>query len=241
MLISNYTMMRTLRIAIIAICILIVAIPEGLPLAVSVAMALSISKMKKDKILIKNVESVQKCAILHDICVSKTGTLTEGEMHVASYHVVGQGQVHDNDINDVPNAFNEVLEINVELKDLIKEAITMNTDARIEIGEDDDMEYKYLAKGQALEVGMIDFLLENGEDVHSLFVKRNVNCVTLIQFPFDPVLKRKTVVRNNATSSESVRIYVKGAPEEVIPLCNATVDDSIMAVDFGPADQQRVL
>lgn len=77
--------MRLGRICIIAICILIVAIPEGLPLAVSVAMALSISKMKKDKILIKNVEAVQKCAILHDICVAKTGTLTEGDLHVATY------------------------------------------------------------------------------------------------------------------------------------------------------------
>ena len=45
-----------LKSGIIAICILIVAIPEGLPLAVSVAMALSITKMKNDKILIKNVE-----------------------------------------------------------------------------------------------------------------------------------------------------------------------------------------
>jgi Ca2+ transporting ATPase len=234
-------MMRTLRITIIALCILIVAIPEGLPLAVSVAMALSISKMKKDKILIKNVESVQKCAILHDICVSKTGTLTEGEMHVGSYHVVGEDQVHPNDPHKNPTNFNEEVDINVELKDLIKEAITMNTDARIEIGEDEDAEYKYLAKGQALEVGMIDFLLENGEDVHSLFVKRNVNCVTLIQFPFDPVLKRKTVVRNNATNSESVRIYVKGAPEEVIPLCNATVDNEILSVEFGREDQERVL
>lgn len=84
-LISNYTLMKVIRIAIIAICILIVAIPEGLALAVSVAMALSITKMKSDNIMIKNVEAVQKCAILHDICVSKTGTLTEGELHVASY------------------------------------------------------------------------------------------------------------------------------------------------------------
>ena len=240
-LLSSYTLLRIVRIAIVAICILIVAIPEGLPLAVSVAMALSITRMKKDKILIKNIGAVQRCAILHDICVSKTGTLTEGEMHVASFQLVSQNQVHDNDIIKGPTAFNEDLEINVDLKDLIKEAITMNTDARIEIGEDEDGTYKYLAKGQATEVGMIDFLLENGEDVQSLFVRRNVNCVKLIQFPFDQKLKRKTVVRNNATNSETVRIYVKGAPEAVIPLCNATVDDGIRRVDFLPDDQERVL
>jgi P-type E1-E2 ATPase len=62
-----------------------VAIPEGLPLAVSIAMALSINSLKKDKILIKNLESVQTCAMLHDICVGKTGTLTESNMSVAKY------------------------------------------------------------------------------------------------------------------------------------------------------------
>lgn len=103
--------------------------------------------MKSDNILIKNVEAVQKCAVLHDICVSKTGTLTEGELHVASYQLVKDSIVHENDPVESPNAFNEGLEINVELKDLIKEAITMNTDARIEIGEDHDELYKYLPKG----------------------------------------------------------------------------------------------
>jgi len=88
--------------------------------------------------------------------------------------------VHENDPVETPAAFNDILEVNVELKDLIKEAITMNTDARIEIGEDHDETYKYLPKGQALEVGMMDFLLENGEDVQNLFVKRNANCVKLI-------------------------------------------------------------
>lgn len=87
--------------------------------------------------------------------------------------------------------------MNETVKDLLKESISMNTDVRIEIGEDQDGSYRYQAKGQALEVGMIDFLLENDEDVNSLFVKRNMDCVKLIQFPFDHVLKRKTVVRNN--------------------------------------------
>jgi P-type E1-E2 ATPase len=70
------------KIAIVAVVIMIVAIPEGLPLAVSIAMALSINSLKKDSILIKNLESVQTCAMLHDICVGKTGTLTKGKLRV---------------------------------------------------------------------------------------------------------------------------------------------------------------
>ena len=57
-LVSNDTLLTMAKIGIVAVVILIVSIPEGLPLAVSIAMALSIKRLKDDEILIKNVESV---------------------------------------------------------------------------------------------------------------------------------------------------------------------------------------
>lgn len=84
-LISMQTVLKLAKIVIIACCIMIVAIPEGLPLAVSIAMALSINKLKNDQILIKNVEAVQTAAMIHDICIGKTGTITTGEMKVKRF------------------------------------------------------------------------------------------------------------------------------------------------------------
>lgn len=55
---SNATLLETVRILILALCLLIVAIPEGMPLAISIAMAMSVDAMKKDNILIKNLERV---------------------------------------------------------------------------------------------------------------------------------------------------------------------------------------
>ena len=75
-LFSNDTLLTLGKITIIAVVILIVSIPEGLPLAISIAMALSINNLKADQILVKNLEAVQTCAMLHDVCVGKTGTLT---------------------------------------------------------------------------------------------------------------------------------------------------------------------
>ena len=49
---SSGTLEKVVKIAIVAICILIVAIPEGMALAVSIAMALSITKLKDDQILV---------------------------------------------------------------------------------------------------------------------------------------------------------------------------------------------
>lgn len=110
----------------------------------------------------------------------------------------------------------------------------MNTDARIEIGQDADGTYRYVAKGQPVEVGMVDFLIENGEDIQQCFAKRNQACPLRKQFPFDPELKRKTVVRNSPTDPAKVRVYVKGAPEEVVPLCSSSVDsqDGRTRIDF---------
>lgn len=54
-LLSNDTLMHLLRIATICVTVVIVAIPEGLPLAVSIAMAFSIDTMKKDNLLVKKV------------------------------------------------------------------------------------------------------------------------------------------------------------------------------------------
>jgi len=84
-LFSNEFILTILKIGIIAVVLMIVAIPEGLPLAVSIAMALSISRLKADEILIKNLESVQSAAMLHDLCVGKTGTMTKGKMNVVKY------------------------------------------------------------------------------------------------------------------------------------------------------------
>ena len=56
------------------------------------------------------------------------------------------------------------------MKDLVRESINANTDVRIEI---DNEEYKYEPRGQAIEVGMIQFLVDNKEDLNQSFIDRN--------------------------------------------------------------------
>jgi len=237
-LFSNDTLLKVGKIAIIAVVILIVAIPEGLPLAVSIAMALSINSLKMDEILIKNIESVQNCAMLHDLCVGKTGTLTKGRMTVAKYHVCNQQMATDNDRDNYPDTFNMRLEIPQELKEIIKESVISNTDVRIECN---DVECKYEPMGQPLEVGLIQFLIDNGEDIQNVFIERNKYAEKLVQLPFDQELKRKVVVRRIKANPERVRVYVKGAPEYVLPLCNSTLSMSLQMDAFSQDDQYRIL
>jgi len=135
-LLSGDTMIKLVEIFIIAVCILIVAIPEGMPLAVSLAMALSIDKLKEDSILIKNLEAIQTCATLHDVCIGKTGTLTHNIMDVAKFSVVNQDGIKDYDPSD--KKFLENLEIPTDVKPIIKRAIIGGTDAWLNICDDAD-------------------------------------------------------------------------------------------------------
>lgn len=103
---SNETLLEVLKIAITAVVLLIVAIPEGLPLAVSIAMALSISKLKGDQILIKNLEAVQTCAMIHDLCIGKTGTITRGEVTVEKYQAFEKKDLISHHNTDTFSQFN---------------------------------------------------------------------------------------------------------------------------------------
>ena len=165
---SNDTLLNFGKIAIIAVVILIVSIPEGLPLAISIAMALSINNLKEDQILIKNLEAVQTCAMIHDLCIGKTGTLTEGgsegrPMRVTKYHIIDSQNV-----SEVENMFKMVPFI-----DLVKECIISNTDVRIETTETN---FNYELRGSAIEVGLVNMLLEQGIDIQMTFLDRNENC-----------------------------------------------------------------
>lgn len=180
-LFSNATLLKATQVFIVAVVILIVAIPEGLPLAVSLAMALSTEKLKNDNILIKNIESIQKLAMVHDICVSKTGCLTDADMVIAKYQICDNAHTNDH-IREAAyyDAFRTRLEISTELKDMIIESMIANTDVRLEIAERrvedsefNETEYVYEPCGQELEVGLIRFLFDTKEDVQQRFIQRN--------------------------------------------------------------------
>lgn len=65
-----------------AITIIIVAVPEGLPLTIAISLAFSVMRIKDDGILVKNLNSPEVMGSVEEICTGKTGTLTKNEMKV---------------------------------------------------------------------------------------------------------------------------------------------------------------
>lgn len=84
----------------VCVILIVVSVPEGLPLTVGVSLAFSVKKMLADKILIRALDGPEKMGAVGEICTGKTGTITKGKMKVSSYHVEGR-----NIINSRPNTF----------------------------------------------------------------------------------------------------------------------------------------
>lgn len=74
---------------IIAITVIVVAVPEGLPLAVTISLAFSVMKMKKENNLVRKLEASETMGGANEICTDKTGTLTKNQMTVMEYYTMG--------------------------------------------------------------------------------------------------------------------------------------------------------
>jgi len=96
---------------ILGITVLVVAIPEGLPLALTLAMAYSVFRMKDEKIFVRHIRGCEVMGAATNICSDKTGTLTENKMRVTKCSFFGT----DN--------------LNLQHKDFIAECISRNTSA----------------------------------------------------------------------------------------------------------------
>lgn len=108
-------------------------------------------------------------------------------------------------------------------KKLIENCIISNTDVRIQTN---DLEFKYEPSGGAIEVGMINFMADNGFDIRDEIKMRNLNQPKKSDFPFDQCLKMKTVCRHikSYNGEDIIRVVVKGAPEVVMERCTTTIN-----------------
>lgn len=103
-----------LHFAIIAITVLVVAVPEGLPLAVTIALAYSVQRMLKDNNLVRHLDACETMGNATTICSDKTGTLTLNRMTVVEAYLAGKVRKCTADncsmLQELPNKLLELLQ-----------------------------------------------------------------------------------------------------------------------------------
>jgi Ca2+-transporting ATPase len=80
------TLNKTCEILTTVIIIVIVAVPEGLPMTIGLSLAYSVMRMKTDGILVKNLNSPEAMGGVNEICTGKTATLTKNDMKVHAFY-----------------------------------------------------------------------------------------------------------------------------------------------------------
>ena len=147
------------------------------------------------------------------ICTGKSGTLTRGDMKVMAFYT--QSKVHK---NFKKNSFLNC-GLDSVIIDAIKECILWCCESRVEV----DTHAYYRPVGNATECALIYFLQQNEITVHDLIRKKRGRIETMI--PFNSELKRMLVAVRHPDDEDLVRVFVKGAPEIVVRLCEKTIEE----------------
>jgi len=185
---------------IIAVTIIVVAVPEGLPLAVTISLAYSIQQMMADNNLVRHLAACEVMGGATDICSDKTGTLTENRMTVT------QGVIAGRDFLSVPLDF----QLSADVLRKFTEAGIINAAETSDFHEQPDQQpVKYI--GNPTECAILHLC-------HKLGVKHNEVRAEFKHrikklFPFSSARKRmSTIVEYDGV----YRMYAKGAPDRMI-------------------------
>uniref|UniRef100_A0A8C4VHF0 Calcium-transporting ATPase n=1 Tax=Gopherus evgoodei TaxID=1825980 RepID=A0A8C4VHF0_9SAUR len=196
---------------IIGVTVLVVAVPEGLPLAVTISLAYSVKKMMKDNNLVRHLDACETMGNATAICSDKTGTLTMNRMTVVQAYV---GDTHYRQIPDPEAILPKVL-------DLIVNSVAINSAYTSKILPPEKEGGLPRQVGNKTECSLLGFVLDLKQDYQA--VRNEVPEEKLYKvYTFNSVRKSMSTVLKN--SDGSFRMYSKGASEIILRKCTKILD-----------------
>ncbi|XP_019392595.1 PREDICTED: plasma membrane calcium-transporting ATPase 2 isoform X6 [Crocodylus porosus] len=213
---------------IIGVTVLVVAVPEGLPLAVTISLAYSVKKMMKDNNLVRHLDACETMGNATAICSDKTGTLTTNRMTVVQAYV---GDVHHKEIPD-PEA------IPAKTLELLVNAIAVNSAYTTKILPPEREGGLPRQVGNKTECGLLGFVLNLKQDyqpVRNLIPEEKLYKV----YTFNSVRKSMSTVIK--MSDGSFRMYSKGASEIVLKKCSRILNAAGEPRIFRPRDRDEMV
>ncbi|XP_027122620.1 calcium-transporting ATPase 9, plasma membrane-type-like [Coffea arabica] len=194
-----------IKIITAAVTIVVVAVPEGLPLAVTLTLAYSMKKMMADKALVRRLSACETMGSATTICSDKTGTLTLNQMTVVEAYV-GKNKM------DPPE---DGSKLHAVVSSLLDEGISQNSAGSVFLSKDGGVE----VSGSPTEKAILSWAVKLGMKFD---VVRSESIVLHVS-PFNSTKKRGGVAVRGKSNSE-VHIHWKGAAEIILDSCTEYLD-----------------
>ncbi|XP_042523429.1 plasma membrane calcium-transporting ATPase 3 isoform X1 [Dipodomys spectabilis] len=213
---------------IIGVTVLVVAVPEGLPLAVTISLAYSVKKMMKDNNLVRHLDACETMGNATAICSDKTGTLTTNRMTVVQSYL---GDTHYKEIPS-PSA------LTPKILDLLVHAISINSAYTTKILPPEKEGALPRQVGNKTECALLGFVLD---------LKRDFQPVRE-QIPEDKLYKvytfnsvRKSMSTVICMPDGGFRLFSKGASEILLKKCTNILNSNGELRGFRPRDRDDMV
>lgn len=222
------------QIFMVALSQVVSMIPEGLPVAMTVALAVGMQRMAARGAIVRRLAAVETLGSTNAICSDKTGTLTRNEMTVTELllpgdrkiEVAGAGYAPEGDFRD--DAKNVRPDQDPGLWELLEACVLCN-DAKL-LKPEDGTGWSVL--GDPTEGALLTLASKGGVDPEGL----RKDSTREGEIPFDSGTK---MMATEVRRRDHRRIYIKGAPEEVLALCSVQrIGES--DVPIGESDRQSL-
>ncbi|WCJ35547.1 Calcium-transporting ATPase 1 [Euphorbia peplus] len=203
----------------IAVTIVVVAVPEGLPLAVTLSLAFAMKKMMNDKALVRNLAACETMGSATTICSDKTGTLTTNHMTVVKACIAGEIQ----EVNSSKSTLNFGSSVPDFAMKILLESIFTNTGGEVVTNKDNKIEIL----GSPTETAILELGLLLGGKFQE---EREKSKIVKVE-PFNSTKKRMAVVLE--LPEGGYRTHCKGASEIILSACDKFVDKNgeVVALD----------
>jgi Ca2+-transporting ATPase len=193
---------RILQYFMVAVTLIVVAVPEGLPMSVTLSLALSMRRMLRNNDLVRKMHACETMGAATVICTDKTGTLTKNQMQVYETQFFGlPGQTLTNS----------------ELSRLIEESIAVNSTAYLNYSDPQ----KIKSLGNPTEAALLLWL--HNQHINYLDIREDTEIIN--QLTFSTERKFMATLAYSPSLNKKV-LYVKGAPEIVLSKSNDVLFDS---------------
>ena len=203
---------------ILAVIIIVMAVPEGLPLMIALVSGLNMKKMLKDNVLVKKINGIETAGSLNILFSDKTGTITKGQLEVVEF------------LDSKRNSYKDYNEIPDGLKTLLKNSIVENTTAIANVQNNK----VNIIGGNSTERALFGFLEYDIEHDKEIEIYQ--------QIPFNSINKYSatTIRMTSQPEGEGYITLIKGAPEKIINKCTHYFNNMGRRYKFGEAPELEV-